>query len=475
MTPGGSTNRPVLLVSLLVLGGGSFALIQSFVAPALGLIQEELGTSTAGAGWIFTVYLLSASVCTPIAGRLGDIFGRRRLLVISLLVIAVGSLVAALASSLAVLLFARILQGAGGGVFPLGYAIIKDQLPPSRVPTGIALLSSSLGTGGAIGIALAGTVVDALSYHWLFWIPAGVSTIAAVGTAVFIPESGGQARVRVDYRGALLLALTLVALLLAASNAPAWGWAAPATLALVLAFVVFLALWLASARSTPMPLVDVGTMRRRGVWTANAAGLLLGFGMFSSYIIVPRFVQVPETSGYGFDASLSESGLFLVPASLAMIAVAPFAGRLARTGARPSLILGSVVSCTAFAFLAVAHSDPWHIYTATTLMGAGMGFAYAAMATLVVDSVPPSQTGVASGMNMIMRTIGGAAGTAIGTGLVGASVGAAGEPTEAAFTITFAVCAAAAAGAVAAAVSAPPAERPVRVHSTSDVGVSETP
>jgi EmrB/QacA subfamily drug resistance transporter len=473
LTPGGSSNRPVLLVSLLVLGGGSFSLIQSFVAPALGLIQEELGASTTGAGWIFTAYLLSASVCTPVAGRLGDIFGRRRLLVISLLLIAAGSLVAALSSSLAVLLFARIVQGAGGGVFPLGFAIIKDQLPPNRVPTGIALLSSSLGTGGAIGIALAGTVVDALSYHWLFWIPAGVSTIAAVGTAIFIPESGVRVRARVDYKGAALLALTLIALLLAASNAPAWGWAAPGTVALALAFVVFLTWWLKSARSTPMPLVDVGTMRRRGVWTANAVGLLLGFGMFSSYIIVPRFVQAPRTSGYGFDASLSASGLFLVPASVAMIAVAPLAGRLARKGARPPLLLGSVVACLAFAFVAAAHSAPWHIYTATTLMGVGMGFAYSAMATLVVDSVPASQTGVASGMNMIMRTIGGAGGAAIGTGIVGASVGAAGSPTEQAFTLTFVVCAAAAAGAVAASVSAP-AARSARSHVMSETPVAET-
>ncbi len=393
-------------------------------------------------------------------------FGRRRLLVISLLLIAVGSVIAALADSLPLLLFARVVQGAGGGVFPLGYAIIRDQLSPERVRSGIALLSSSLGAGGALGIALAGTVVDALSYHWLFWIPAGVSVVAALGIAAFVPETATPARARIDYVGAVLLASTLLCLLVATSYAPSWGWTAPKTLVLALGSCVALAMWLASARVVEAPLFDFKTMRLRGVWTANAASALLGFGMFSSYIIVPRFVQVPASAGYGFGSSLSASGLFLLPASLAMIVAGPFAGRLAqRAGVRAPLLVGSLVACSAFALLAVAHSSHWNVYAATTLMGVGMGFAYAAMAMLVVESVPADQSAVASGMNMIMRTIGGSMGTAVGAGIIGEGVSASGVPKEQSFTLVFVVCAAAAAAAVASAASAPaPARAARRAH-----------
>jgi EmrB/QacA subfamily drug resistance transporter len=439
-----------------VLAGGAFALVQSFVAPALGLIQRELGTTTTGAGWIFTAYLLSATVFTPIAGRLGDMFGKRRLLVASLVALAAGSLLAALADSLAVMLVARVVQGAGGGIFPLGFGIIRERFPRERVANGIALLSSSLGIGGALGITLAGTVVDHLSYHWLFWIPFFVSVAAAAGAAAFVPESESRSRGQVDWLGALLLSAWLVCALLVASEGFAWGWTDPATAAVALAGVAGFALWMASAGAAAEPLVDLRMMRLRGVWTANATAGLLGFGMFSSFITVPWLVQQPLESGYGFASSITEAGLFVVPAPLAMLVVGPLAGRLAASGgARRPLLLGSAVSAVAFLVLAGSHSAPWHVYVATALMGVGMGLAYASMANLVLESVPDAQTGVASGMNMILRTIGGAVGTAVSASIVGAYVDAAGIPAERGFALTFLVCGVAALGAVAAAALAP--------------------
>ena len=456
--------------AVLALGGVSFALLQSLVVPALPTIQADLDTSTTAVAWILTAYLLSASVTTPILGRLGDMFGKERMLVLVLVVLAAGTLVCALASSIGLLIVGRVIQGFGGAVFPLSYGIIRDEFPRGRVATGIALISAILGIGAGLGIVLAGPIVDHLSYHWLFWIPLVVVVAAAIASYLFVPESPIKSPGRIDVVGAVLLSAWLVCLLLAVSEAPSWGWASAKTLGLLAVAAILAVGWVVAEVRHRTPLVDMQMMRLPGVWTVNTTALLLGVGMYSSFVLVPQLVETPPQAGFGFGASVTEAGLFLLPSTIAMLVVSPIAGRLSnRVGSKVPLILGSLLATLAFSLLAVAHGERWQIYVGTTVMGMGIGFAFAAMANLIVEAVPPEQTGVASGMNTIARTVGGSVGSEISASIIAATVVAStGFPTERGYTTAFAVSAVAIFVGFLAALRVP-ARRPARVLAASPV------
>jgi EmrB/QacA subfamily drug resistance transporter len=431
--------------TLLAVAAVAYALLQSLVAPALLTIQEDLNTTTAGAAWILTAYLLSASVVTPIAGRLGDMYGKKRVMVAVLVVLALGTALAGLATTIGTMIVARVIQGAGGAVFPLSFAIIRDEFPRHRVPHGIALISAIMGIGGGLGIVLAGPIVEHLSYHWLFWFPLVAVVIATVGIVVFVPESPVRTRGRIDPLGAVLLAAWLVALLVPISEGPTWGWTSPKTLGLFALAAALIPVWVWVESRSRSPLVDMQMMRVRPVWTTNLAALVLGFGMFASFVLVPEFVELPASNGFGFGASVTEAGVFLLPATVGMLIGGPISGRLSSTvGSRVPLLLGAIISCVAFVLLTVAHDQRFEIYLAMLVMGIGIGFAFSSMANLIVESVPPQQTGVATGMNTIVRSIGGAIGSQVSAGIVTATL-VAGAPTERGFTLAFA----AAAGALA--------------------------
>jgi EmrB/QacA subfamily drug resistance transporter len=433
-----------LTFAVLALAGISYALLQSLVAPALPEIQRDLGTSTTAVTWVFTSFLLSASVATPIAGRLGDMFGKERTLLVVLGILALGTLVSALAQSVGVLVIGRVIQGSGGAIFPLAFGIIRDEFPPERVASGIGFISALLGVGGGAGIVLAGPIIQHLSYHWLFWLPLIPTLVAAAATHLFVPESPLKPGGRVNWVGAGLLSSWLVTLLIATSQGPTWGWTDPRVIGLYVVSLVLIAVWVAAESRAAEPLVDMAMMRLRGVWTTNAAGALLGFGMYGSFILIPQFVETPATAGYGFHASVTQAGLFLVPSTAGMLAVSPLAGRIAHSvGSRVALMAGALLTMVCFILLAGAHTERWEIYLASVFLGAGIGLAFAALANLIVEAVPPGQTGVATGMNTIMRTIGGAIGGQVAASILAATAAASGLPAERGFTIAFSISAAA--------------------------------
>jgi EmrB/QacA subfamily drug resistance transporter len=450
-----------LTFAVLVLSGCTFALLQSLVAPALPEIQRDLHTSPTAVAWILTAYLLSASVLTPIIGRLGDMFGKEHTLVASLVVLGIGTLVAALATSINVLIAARVIQGAGGAVFPLAFGIIRDEFPRDRVARAIALISALMGIGGGAGIVLAGPIVDAFSYHWLFWFPLMAVAVAVVATVLFVPESPIKTPGRINWAGAALLSAWLVCVLLAVSEGSSWGWGSGRVIGLFAAGAVLAVLWVRNESRAAEPLVDMAMMRVRGVWTVNAAAFLVGAGMYSSFILIPQFVEEPASSGYGFGASVSQAGLFLVPSTLGMLLFGPVAGRLSeRVGSRVPLILGGLTTTLSFVMLAVAHDQHWEIYVASGILGAGIGLAFASLANLIVEAVPREQTGVATGMNTVMRSLGGSVGGQIGASVLAGGV-VAGIPSESGFTTAFIIAAAACALAAVAAAAVP---RPGAAH-----------
>ncbi|HVO53171.1 MAG TPA: MFS transporter [Solirubrobacterales bacterium] len=446
---------------MLALAGASYAMLQSTVAPALPVIQEELHASPTAVAWVFTGYLLSASVLTPIVGRLGDMFGKERTLVISLAVLSLGVLIAALASSIGMLIFARIVQGSGGAIFPLAFGIIRDEFPREKAAGGIAMISAILGIGGGLGIVLAGPIISVLDYHWLFWLPLVVTVAATVATIFFVPESPVKSPGKVDWRGAALLSSWLVLLLLGITQTSEWGWGDPRVWALIGAAAVMLVVWVRSEEKIREPLIEIGMMRIRGVWTVNAAAFLVGAGMYSSFILIPEFTETPASTGYGYGASVTEAGLFLLPTTLAMLFVSPLAGWLAnRIGARLVLITGCLITTVSFTLMGVAHAQHADMYVATALMGAGIAFAFSTLAILIVEAVPPAQTAVATGMNTVMRTLGGAVGGQIGASVIAGTVAAAALPTEKGYTLAFLLAAGACLLAAGASLAVPRRPRP---------------
>ncbi|WP_333776550.1 MFS transporter [Streptomyces sp. IBSBF 3136] len=408
-----------LTFAVLATGAGVFAMLQSLIAPALPTVQHALHTSQSTATWVMTAYLLSASVFTPILGRVGDLAGKKRTLVAVLVTVLAGCLVAALAPSIGVLIVARVVQGVGGALFPLSFGIIRDEFASSDVSGSISNLSAVIAAGGGVGIVAAGPIVSALDYRWLFWIPVAVVAATVLIALRYVPESPKRAQGRVSWLGAGLLSTWLVALLLPLSQAGRWGWGSARVLGLFAAAVLLFALWLTVEARSRTPLIDLRVMRLPAVWTTNAAALLFGAGMYAIWSFLPGFVQTPAAAGYGFGASVTESGLLMLPMLVAMFLSGVLSGRLEpHVGPKALLTAGAALGALACGFLTFWHDAQWEIGVVAGLFGLGIGLAFASMAQLIVGSVPPEQTGAATGMNANIRTIGGSIGAALTSVLV---------------------------------------------------------
>ncbi|HST47135.1 MFS transporter [Jatrophihabitans sp.] len=442
MSPNVRRARYQLTFLVLAVGVGTFSLLQSLVSPVLALLQHSLHTTQSTVTWVLTAYLLSASVCTPILGRIGDMIGKKKVLVAVLATLALGSILAALASSIAVMIVARVIQGVGGGLIPLAFGIIRDEFPRDKVAGAVGAIAALLAVGGGLGLVLAGPIVDLLDYHWLFWIPGAAMAVATVATHFVVPESPVRTPGRISWLAAGLLSAWLVALLLAVSQAPSWGWASGWVIGLLAVSVLLAAAWMAVELRSRQPLIDMRMMRIPAVWATNLVGFLFGVGMYSIFAFLPEFLQAPSEAGYGFAASITSSGLILLPMSVSMFAFGVFSGRLARWfSTKAVLVFGSALSVLPLLILAFAHAHIWEITVATFLLGAGFGLAFSAMSNIIVDSVPSSQTGVASGMNANIRTIGGSVGAAVMASVVTSEVLPDGLPTESSYTAGFAMLA----------------------------------
>ncbi|KAA1425030.1 MFS transporter [Mumia zhuanghuii] len=436
-----SARRSNYRVTLAVLSVGvaSFALVQSLTIPVLPRIQDELGTDPTTVTWVVTAYLVSASIFTPVAGRLGDAIGKERVLVAALAALSVGCVVAALAPNIGVMIAARVVQGVGGGVIPLSFGIIRDEFPEPKIAGAISFTSALLGAGGGLGTVVAGPLVNTFGYAWLFWLPAIVTGVAAVAAWLLVPESPVRTPGRIPLLPTLLFAGWLTALLIGISEGSREGWGSALVVGLVVAAVVVFAGWVVVEQRATVPFIDLRMMRLPAVWTANLVAFLVGVGMYASFAFTPRLLQTDvDVAGYGFGATVTEAGLLMLPASAGTFVMGLVSAQLARIrGAKPVVVIGCVVAAVGLAAIGLVHEQPWQTAVASGLFGLGLGAVFASLASLVVAAVPPEQTGVASGMNANIRTIGGAVGSAVMATIVTGHLGRGGEPHESAYTAGF--------------------------------------
>jgi len=433
--------RPHPARTLLVLGFGavSYALVQTAIIPALSDMEAGLHTSPEAGAWAVTAFLISAAVLTPVLGRLGDMFGRRRTLIVAMGLFAIGSVISALAPTMAVMVIGRVVQGAAGGALPLSFAIIRDEFPRDRVAQGVALVAATTGIGGGLGLVVGGVMSDHLSFRWIFWIGAALAALSAALVALLVPETPNRKPGRVDVRGALVLAVGVTLPLIAIARANQWGWGAPQTLGLIAAGLVVLALWTRLERATPHALADVALLRYRPVLVTNVTSVFMGFATFTSFLIVPLIVQAPTSTGYGFGGTATTSALILLPGALIMMVMAPVSGAMGRRfGNKVPLTLGCGICALGLTLLAVEHNTELELAAFHVVNMMGVCLTYAANPNLIVDAVPIDRTGEATGFNLVLRSVGSSLGAQLtATVLSGGVLVATGYPSDEAMTRGF--------------------------------------
>jgi EmrB/QacA subfamily drug resistance transporter len=427
-----------LTLAILAIGALAFALAQTTIIPALTAMQEAFDVGTSDIIWMVSAYFLAASIATPVLGRLGDMFGKERFLAVSLGAFAIGSVVCALSDGLPLMIVGRALQGIGGGVFPLSFGIVRDEFPIRKIPTGIAMLGATAGIGGAIGLPLGGLLVDQASYHWIFWISAAMGVIATITTIRFVPESPLRSPGKVDYAGAGILAVGLSAVLIAVSRANDWGWASDKTLGLVAVGVLVLAVFVAFERRHEAPLVNMRTLGRPPVLITDIATLLVGFGLFGTFVLIPQLAELPTGGDVGLGLNATQAGLLMAPGGLMMLIAAPIVGRVSeRHGSKLPLAVGSVLAAGGLLGMALAHDSAVLIILWGAILNTGIGCAFAALPNLVIAAVEPHETGEATGVNTIARNVGAALGGQVAASIVASHVLADGVPANRGFELAF--------------------------------------
>ncbi|MFE2934536.1 MFS transporter [Streptomyces sp. NPDC059278] len=429
------------VVPVLAFAGITVAVMQTLLVPVIKDLPVLLHTDPSNATWVMTATLLAGAVATPIMGRLGDLYGKRKMLLASLAVMVIGSLICASTDDLVVMIVGRALQGFAMGAIPLGIGIMRDELPRERLGSAMALMSSSIGVGGGLALPAAALIAQHFDWHTLFLGAAGLGVLAMVLTVVAVPEPALRAPGRFDLAGALGLSLGLVCLLLPITKGSDWGWTSGRTLGLIGAALVILVLWGLFELRSPAPLVDLRTTARREVLLTNLASIMVGVAFYAVSLVLPQLLQLPTSTGYGLGQSMVVAGLCVAPLGLTMMFVAPLYARLsARRGPKVSLMLGMLVIAIGYGAGQGLMSAAWQTVVIAVVLGAGIGLAYSSLPALIIGAVDPSETGAANGLNTLMRSIGTSVSSAvIGMVLANTSVhvGGAALPSMEGFRISF--------------------------------------
>jgi MFS family permease len=436
-----TSTRPRLLVAALSLVALTVAILQTAVVPILGIIAHQLNASSVAVSWAVTANLLAAAASTPLIGRLADLHNKKHVLLGVLVIVLIGSILAATTTSLALLIFARVLQGVSYALYPICVAILRDELPEGQVVGALAVLSGTLGFGGGAGLVVTGLLMDGVAgYHRVFWLATGFVVVVIAAAVAAIPSRSGGTEGTIDWLGAAGLAAGLSAVLLTITQGNSWGWSAPATIASAAFGVIVLIAWWAWERRRTHPLVSTTMLTRRPVLLTNLATIFVGMGLYFGFLGLTQFVQIDRAAaGYGFSASvLHASVVYLLPGALTGFVTATLSGRfIDRLGARPVLVTGALTGVVGFLWLALAHSQPWQVIAAGIWTNAYISLAYGALPALVVSEVDGGETGVATGVNAIARTVGSAIAAAVVAVLLGRPMAATGLPPEHAFVTIF--------------------------------------
>lgn len=456
------------VVPVLAFAGIVVAVMQTLLVPVIKDLPTLLSTTPSNATWVMTATLLAGAVSTPIMGRLGDLYGKRRMLLTSLAVMVVGSLVCGFTDDLVVMIVGRALQGFAMGAIPLGIGLMRDELPREKLGSAMALMSSSIGVGGGLALPLAALTAQHADWHALFFGAAGLGVVSMLLTVLFVPESTVKAQGTFDVLGAVGLSAGLVLFLLPITKGSDWGWTSGMTLGLFGAAAAVLLLWGVMELRLKAPLVDLRTTARPAVLFTNLASIMVGVAFYAISLVLPQLLQLPTATGYGLGQSMVVAGLCVAPLGLTMMFTAPIYARLsAKYGPKVTLILGMLIIAIGYGAGLGLMSAAWQTIIIAVVVGAGIGLAYSSLPALIIGAVDPSETGAANGLNTLMRSIGTSVSSAV-IGMVLANtadhVGGVAIPTMTGFRTSFLIATGAVALGLVFALFLPSARRSVKTQ-----------
>ena len=385
---------------------------ESMLIPALPTLQSEFNTTEAWVSWILTIYLVVGTIATPIFGKLGDAFGKKKFLLVCMTLYTFGVIGNGFAWNLQSLLGFRAVQGLGMAMFPLAYAIIRDEFPPEKVAMSTGVVSAMFGVGSAIGLVLGAWIADnfgwRMTYHTIIPVAVGVTLLAAYK----LKESPILTPSKVDIAGATAFSVAILSFLVAMTEGERWGWMSQNTLGLLGVALIFIVLFIAVEMRVKDPMINLAVLSKRNIFFTNMTAFVVGLTMFMMFQTVTYLVRSPVPVGFG--ASVFEAGLLQLPGSILLLAVGPMAGRLVnKRGAKLPLALGVIVLTVSFAYLYAFNATKLEIVLGMMVMSVGMGLMMVSMINVIIQSVSQAQTGIATAMNTIFRTIGGVVGPTI--------------------------------------------------------------
>ncbi|MCQ2000882.1 MFS transporter [Arthrobacter zhaoxinii] len=396
-----------LVIATLGCGGIVVSLEKTAVVPLLPEYPRIFGVTSDDVSWMVTVTLLSAAVATPIVSRLADMYGKRRMLLLAMVLMVAGAFTASIGGTFTWALIGRGLQGAAGAVIPVGISILRDALPQQKIAGAVSLMSASFGIGSALGLPLSGLVYERLGWQATFWVVGIVGLLLIAAVVVFVPESTVRSPAPFDYAGAFLLSAGMTAVLLAITKGGVWGWSSYPVLGLLAAAAVSFALWFPAELRTGQPLVDLRTSARRPVLLTNIGAVLVGFSMYANMLVTTQQLQLSRETGYGFGLSVLAAGLTMIPSGLAMVAVAPVSARITNTyGARATLVTGCSVMAAGYLVRVLFVQTVPEIIIGAVIVSVGTAISMAAMPTIIMSNVPLTDTAAANGVNTLLRSVG---------------------------------------------------------------------
>lgn len=394
-------------ITVLGFSGALVSLTQTVTLPLLPILPAELGTSVSNVSWVATSSFLTAAVANPVLGRLGDMYGKKPITLLSLAILFLGCVISALAPNILILVIGRALQGAGMAVIPLGMSIAKEVLPADKTSQGVALVSATLGIGGGIGLPLAGLLVGWFNWQAVFWVNSALTLLAFVLAAFLLPTVPGRSKQPFDLVGAIWLSWSLIAILLPLSKATDWGWIRPLPLALYALGFAGLFGWYRYELRPVRPLVDVRLMGERPLMLVNGAGMLLGFAMFSNMYAPIALLQTTDEVAHGFGASVVTAGLVMLPGALTMMLTSPISAWITdRYEARTSLWIGALIMAMGYALFPAMLGSYLTIAISVCIVNAGVGISYGAMPSAIMSHVPDSETASANAIGTLTRASG---------------------------------------------------------------------